>query len=77
MEVGTRVPYTEYLNDGHSKQAPAGFIDKAENRANLLIDKLGTEIAKQIDRFLKKNPLEKIMVYRLRTRGGERKTIRV
>jgi hypothetical protein len=28
-EQGSNVDYIEALNDGHSKQAPAGFIDKA------------------------------------------------
>jgi hypothetical protein len=27
IRQGTRVPYTVYLNEGHSQQAPAGFID--------------------------------------------------
>lgn len=27
IHQGTRVPYTVYLNEGHSQQAPAGFID--------------------------------------------------
>lgn len=29
---GTRVEYVQYLNEGHSSQAPAGFIDAAETR---------------------------------------------
>ncbi len=28
IRQGTNVPYTEYLNAGHSQQAPAGFIDR-------------------------------------------------
>jgi hypothetical protein len=27
IRQGTNVPYTKYLNEGHSQQAPAGFID--------------------------------------------------
>ena len=27
IRQGTRVPYTKYLNEGSSQQAPAGFID--------------------------------------------------
>lgn len=27
IRQGTNVPYTVYLNEGHSQQAPAGFID--------------------------------------------------
>lgn len=29
IEQGTNVPYVEQLNAGHSRQAPAGFVDRA------------------------------------------------
>lgn len=39
---GTNVEYVELLNDGHSKQAPSGFIDKAVDvGARVLEDGLG------------------------------------
>lgn len=41
---GTNVPYTQYLNDGHSSQAPMNFIDdameEAENKVKELSDRL-------------------------------------
>ena len=33
VEQGSNVPYIEALNDGHSTQAPAGFLDRREERA--------------------------------------------
>lgn len=33
LTQGSRVPYIEQLNQGSSKQAPAGFIDAEERRA--------------------------------------------
>jgi len=37
---GTNVPYVPLLNEGHSEQAPAGFIDDhfVEVRENLMLD---------------------------------------
>jgi len=40
IEQGTNVEYVTYLNDGHSAQAPAGFIDRAEEIANQELDRL-------------------------------------
>lgn len=38
---GTNVEYVQYLNEGHSKQAPAGFIDAEEEaRANSLAERI-------------------------------------
>ena len=41
---GSNVPYIEDLNAGHSKQAPAGFLDRAEEHAVRLLDKYINEI---------------------------------
>ena len=41
---GSNVPYIEDLNAGHSKQAPAGFLDRAEEHAMRLLDKYINEI---------------------------------
>lgn len=40
IEQGSNVEYVEYLNDGHSSQAPRGFIDRAEEAANQELDRL-------------------------------------
>lgn len=37
IEQGTNVHYVERLNDGSSKQAPAGFINAAAERARVRI----------------------------------------
>lgn len=37
---GSRVEYIEYLNQGSSKQAPAGFIDAEEERALQKLEQL-------------------------------------
>lgn len=37
---GSRVEYIEPLNEGHSKQAPAGFIDAESRRAQEKLDQL-------------------------------------
>jgi hypothetical protein len=42
---GSNVEYIDYLNDGHSAQAPAGFIDMATVRAE---DELDSEIGKEL-----------------------------
>lgn len=44
VEQGTEVPYTQYLNEGHSGQAPAGFIDAAEEWANNQIGKFSESV---------------------------------
>ena len=42
---GTQVQYVEALNQGHSQQAPAGFIDTIVLREGILLaDKLGADI---------------------------------
>lgn len=33
LTQGSRVEYIQYLNEGHSKQAPAGFIDAIERQS--------------------------------------------
>jgi hypothetical protein len=38
IEQGSNVEYIEYLNRGHSQQAPAGFIDMAALKAEMMID---------------------------------------
>lgn len=55
---GTRVPYVDALNAGHSSQAPAGFIEAAQANAE---DYLPEEMEKEIT---------KIVATRL-TGGGE------
>jgi hypothetical protein len=35
---GSRVPYIEQLNEGSSRQAPAGFIDAEERRATAKLE---------------------------------------
>lgn len=44
---GSRVEYIEALNEGHSSQAPAGFLD-AEERAGAeeLVDKIADDMAR-------------------------------
>jgi hypothetical protein len=37
---GSNVEYVEYLNDGHSAQAPMGFLDVAEAQAERELDDL-------------------------------------
>jgi len=47
IEQGSNVEYIQALNDGHSQQAPAGFIDKAVAWAQrILVD--------EVDRMLKR-----------------------
>jgi hypothetical protein len=47
IEQGSNVEYIQALNDGHSQQAPAGFIDKAVAWAQrVLVD--------EIDKMLKR-----------------------
>jgi len=42
---GSKVPYVEDLNEGHSSQAPAGFIDAEEEAA---VDKLDKELGELV-----------------------------
>lgn len=45
LTQGSRVGYIEQLNEGSSKQAPAGFIDVEERKAlDMLSDALGVEV---------------------------------
>lgn len=48
IEQGTNVEYVEYLNEGHSQQAPAGFIDaiaeKAERELEAQINAMPEEL---------------------------------
>lgn len=37
---GSRVEYIEALNEGHSRQAPAGFIDAIESEGEELLESL-------------------------------------
>jgi hypothetical protein len=42
---GSRLPYIQRLNEGHSKQAPAGFIDVIEEQMiELFIDDMAREM---------------------------------
>ncbi len=43
-EQGSNLEYIEALNAGHSKQAPAGFIDRAEEQAVRVLDQVIDEI---------------------------------
>lgn len=38
LTQGSRVEYIQYLNEGHSKQAPAGFIDAEARKAQEALD---------------------------------------
>ncbi len=42
---GTNVPYVKRLNEGHSQQAPAGFIDLEVDKAKRNLGKRGRKIA--------------------------------
>lgn len=44
---GTNVEYVEGLNAGHSQQAPAGFLDAAEDAAQRALDREIVEIMRQ------------------------------
>lgn len=47
IEQGTNVHYVQYLNEGSSKQAPAGFIDSEAVRAEIrLITMMEQDIAR-------------------------------
>ena len=48
IEQGSNLEYIDALNDGHSSQAPAGFLDMAEEKGNA---ELKNEIDKIIDRW--------------------------
>lgn len=50
LTQGSRVGYIEQLNEGWSKQAPAGFIDVEERKAlQQLSDALGVEVESLFD----------------------------
>lgn len=36
---GSNVPYIEFLNNGHSRQAPAGFLDRAQLTGQIELEK--------------------------------------
>jgi hypothetical protein len=59
ISQGTRVPYVEGLNQGHSSQAPAGFIEAAQMNAD---DYLSEAIEVEIN---------KIVVTRLASMTGD------
>lgn len=40
IEQGSRVEYIEYLNEGHSRQAPAGFLDVEHEKALQKLEQL-------------------------------------
>lgn len=47
IEQGTKLGYVEYLNEGSSTQAPAGFIDAEAQRAlENLANELGDDVEK-------------------------------
>lgn len=47
---GSRVEYIDLLNDGHSRAAPAGFIDSAQDKAEQVLEiKLADQIEKLLD----------------------------
>jgi hypothetical protein len=47
IEQGSNVEYIEALNNGHSRQAPAGFIDAIERRgAEELTNKIADDLAR-------------------------------
>jgi len=48
IEQGSNVEYIDALNEGHSSQAPAGFLELAEKQGNA---ELEDEIDKIIDRY--------------------------
>jgi len=48
IEQGSNVEYIPALNDGHSKQAPAGFIDKAVMVAQRTLIKAVNEMLKRL-----------------------------
>lgn len=49
IEQGSNVEYIGALNDGHSRQAPAGFLDTAEQAA---VRELNSEIDRIIARWV-------------------------
>ena len=46
---GSRLPYIGRLNEGHSKQAPAGFIDVEAER---MVNKFQDDVAKDVKDIL-------------------------
>lgn len=51
---GTNVPEVEYLENGHSRQAPAGFIERL-TYVRLIM--LGNELGELMDKVLRREPL--------------------
>ena len=49
IEQGSNLEYIDALNDGHSSQAPAGFLDMAEERGSKALE---DEIDRVIDRYM-------------------------
>lgn len=49
LTQGTKVEYVEYLNQGSSSQAPAGFIDTEAERAGMFA---AEELTRVLDRSL-------------------------
>ena len=49
LTQGTKVEYVEYLNQGSSSQAPAGFIDAEAERAGMFA---AEELTRVLDRSL-------------------------
>ena len=49
---GSNVPYLDYLNEGHSGAAPAGFIDSASNEAEQLLEqKLAVRVNNELEKL--------------------------
>lgn len=48
VEQGSNVEYVQYLNEGHSSQATAGFLNRAEEHAQKILEKRVDEF---IDRY--------------------------
>lgn len=53
LNITNNLPYIERLNDGWSKQAPAGFVEQA---MQVGIDAITAESAKLVDGQVKENP---------------------
>jgi len=47
---GTNVPYVARLNEGHSNQAPVGFIDKAATKAAALLSEAIRQVLQDVIR---------------------------
>lgn len=49
---GTTVPYTQYLEEGHSSAAPAGFIEAAETSAQNRLKDIGERLINKAEAIL-------------------------